>query len=56
MRDLTKRGIIAAPPADPKGIAFEIADLIHIKGWADFHNLGWWFASITARKARNTRR
>jgi hypothetical protein len=40
MRDLTKRGIIAAPPADPKGIAFEIADLIHIKGWADFHNFG----------------
>jgi hypothetical protein len=39
MRDLTKRGIIAAPPVYPKGIAFEIADLIHIKGWADFHDL-----------------
>jgi hypothetical protein len=39
MHNLTKRGIIAAPPHLPKGLSFEIADLIHIKGWADFHDL-----------------
>ena len=39
MRDLTKRRIIAAPVCAPKGIAFEIADLILMKGWADFRHL-----------------
>jgi len=39
MRDLTKRGITAAPIDAPKGLAFEIADLILMKGWADFRDL-----------------
>jgi hypothetical protein len=38
MSDLTKRGITAALTNVPKGVAFEIADLILVKGWADFHN------------------
>jgi hypothetical protein len=38
MRDLTRRGITAAPSHLPKGLAFEIADLILMKGWADVHN------------------
>ena len=38
MRDLTRRGITAAPSRLPKGLAFEIADLILMKGWADVHN------------------
>jgi hypothetical protein len=38
MRDLTKRGATAVPPRLPKGLAFEIADLVLIKGWADCHN------------------
>ena len=32
MRDLTKRDIAAAPIDAPKGLAFEIADLILMKG------------------------
>jgi hypothetical protein len=35
MRDLTKRGIIVAPP---KGFAFEIADLVLVQKWADRHD------------------
>jgi hypothetical protein len=38
MRNLTKRGITAALTNIPKGVAFEIADLVLVKGWADFHN------------------
>jgi hypothetical protein len=38
MRDLTKRGTTAIPPRLPKGLAFEIADLVLIKGWADGNN------------------
>jgi hypothetical protein len=34
MRDLTKRGSIAPP----KGLAFEIADLVFVRKWADRHN------------------
>jgi hypothetical protein len=37
MRDLTKRGIIAVPPRLPKGLAFEIADLVRIRRWPDCH-------------------
>ena len=39
MGDLTKRDITAAPIDAPKGLAFEIADLILMKGWADFRDL-----------------
>jgi hypothetical protein len=35
MRDLTRRDTIVAPP---KGLAFEIADLILVRKWADRHN------------------
>jgi hypothetical protein len=38
MRDLTKRGIAAAPPPLPKGLAFEIADLTLVRHWADRHD------------------
>jgi hypothetical protein len=38
MRDLTKRGIAAAPPHLPKGLAFEIADLTLVRHWADRHD------------------
>jgi len=37
MRDLTKRGMTAVPPRLPKGIAFEIDDLVRIGRWADCH-------------------
>jgi hypothetical protein len=37
MRDLTKRGMTAVPPRLPKGLAFEIADLVRIRRWADCH-------------------
>jgi len=37
MRDLTKRGMAAVPPHLPKGLAFEIADLVRIRRWADCH-------------------
>lgn len=40
MRDLTKRGVPAAPSRPPKGIAFEIADLLLIGSWAVLHGLG----------------
>ena len=40
MRDLTSRGISAVPSRPPKGIAFEIADLVLIRSWAAFHGLG----------------
>ena len=36
MRDLTKRPALAAPP---KGLAFEIADLLLAREWAERHNL-----------------
>jgi hypothetical protein len=36
MRDLTKRGTIADPP---KGLAFEIADLLLVRQWAERHDL-----------------
>ncbi len=36
MRDLTKRGTIAAPP---KGLSFEIADLLFVRQWAERHDL-----------------
>jgi hypothetical protein len=39
MRDLTKRDIVAAPIGVPKGLAFEIADLVLMKGCADFRDL-----------------
>ncbi len=37
MRDLTKRGLTGVPPGLPKGLAFEIADLLRIRHWADCH-------------------
>ena len=37
MRDLTKRGMTAVPPRLPKGLAFEIADLVRLRRWADCH-------------------
>jgi hypothetical protein len=36
MRDLTKRPTLAVPP---KGLAFEIADLLLAREWAERHNL-----------------
>ncbi len=36
MRDLTKRPPLAAPP---KGLAFEIADLLLAREWAERHDL-----------------
>jgi hypothetical protein len=36
MRDLTRRGTIAAPS---KGLAFEIADLLLVRQWAERHDL-----------------
>ena len=39
MRDLTPPGLTLAPRAVPKGLAFEIADLILISGWAAFHDV-----------------
>jgi hypothetical protein len=38
MRDLTTRGIAASSPL-PKGLAFEIADLLLIGSWAALHAL-----------------
>jgi hypothetical protein len=38
MPDLTKRGAIAAPPPLPKGLAFGIAELVLVKGWAEQHD------------------
>jgi hypothetical protein len=35
--DLTRR-VAGAPPTLPKGLSFEIADLIRIRGWTDFRN------------------
>jgi hypothetical protein len=40
VRHLTKRGIPAAPSRRPKGIAFEIPDLLLIGSWASLHGLG----------------
>jgi hypothetical protein len=37
MRDLTKRGAKAAPSCLAKGRAFDIADLVRIRSWADCH-------------------
>lgn len=38
MRALTKRGIAAVPPCLPKGLAFEITDLILVGSWVDRHD------------------
>jgi len=35
MCDLTKRGTTAVPPRLPKGLTFEIADLVRIRRWGD---------------------
>jgi hypothetical protein len=40
MCDLTRRGIPATPSRAPKGIAFEIPDLLLIESWASLHGLG----------------
>ena len=37
MRDLTKRGAKATPSSLAKGHAFDIADLVLIRSWADCH-------------------
>ena len=38
MRHLSKRGAGTARRYSPKGLAFEIADLILIRSWADLHD------------------
>jgi hypothetical protein len=38
MRNLTQRHAPGAPPCPPKGLSFEIGDLIFSKAWADFHD------------------
>jgi hypothetical protein len=38
MCDLTKRGVTAAPPHFPNGLAFEIADLVLVRSWTDRHD------------------
>ena len=38
MRDLTKPGAAGRPPALPKGLAFDIADLLLVRSWAGLHN------------------
>ena len=38
MPDLTRRGITAAPAGLPKGLSFEIADLLLVSHWADRHD------------------
>jgi hypothetical protein len=38
MCDLTKRGISATLPRLPEGLAFEIADLVLVRHWADHHD------------------
>jgi hypothetical protein len=35
----TKSGVAAAPRDLPKGLSFEIADLILVRSWADWHGL-----------------
>jgi hypothetical protein len=37
MRDLTKRGLTIVSPRWPMGLAFEIADLVLIRRWAERH-------------------
>lgn len=39
MRDLTKRGVAAIASSRPKGLAFEIADLLLVRSWADLNDL-----------------
>lgn len=39
MRDLTNYGVPAAHRDLPKGLSFEIADLVLIQDWAAFHDL-----------------
>jgi hypothetical protein len=39
MRDLTLSALTVAPRSVPKGLAFEIADLILTSGWAAFHDV-----------------
>ena len=38
MHDLTPPGLTIAPRSVPKGLAFEIADLVLVSGWAAFHD------------------
>jgi hypothetical protein len=38
MRHLIEQGTLAAPVASPKGIAFEVADLILVRRWAGLHD------------------
>jgi hypothetical protein len=40
MRDMTKRGVPAAASRPPKGLAFDIPDLLLIGSWANLHGLG----------------
>jgi hypothetical protein len=40
MRDMTKRGVPTASSRPPKGLAFDIADLLLIGSWAALHGLG----------------
>jgi hypothetical protein len=39
MRDLTKRGVAAISSSLPKGLAFEIVDLLLVRSWADLNDL-----------------
>jgi hypothetical protein len=39
MGDLTKLAMSAAAGSLPKGLAFEIADLYLVRGWADLHDI-----------------
>jgi hypothetical protein len=38
MRDLKMRGTAAAPLPSPSGLAFEIADLLLVRSWADLRD------------------
>jgi hypothetical protein len=39
MRDLISCGTTAAGAVVPKGLSFEISDLVHARDWATFNNL-----------------
>ncbi|MDR3538453.1 MAG: hypothetical protein P4L71_18300 [Acetobacteraceae bacterium] len=39
MRDLTRHGVATARRDLPKGLAFEIADLVLIRSWAEFQGV-----------------
>jgi hypothetical protein len=38
MRDLTKPDATGASPALPKGLSFDIADLVLVRSWGERHN------------------